>query len=204
MPKAIESYCKIYCKCTLHTAWTVKFLSNVFFFLVLFLCIRCTAIPYRVITRWKLGFPCEVFPHRENPVFFTWNPCNENRRFTVRKTSQGKPCFHYRDGFAVCLTICFICYLSYCKRLINHLISKATPWIYVQVTSDHVIFKPSARILKSQTKMAKIKPNGNIHTKINMYKLDHPGGMCRSKNPQLFVHCLVIQSVPWTQNDKGS
>ena len=60
-----------------------------------------TAIPYRVITGWKQGFPCEVFPHSEKPVFITWNPCNENRLFAVRKTSQGKPCFHYRDGFAV-------------------------------------------------------------------------------------------------------
>ena len=29
-------------------------------------------------------------------------PCNANRFFPVRKTSQGKPCFNYRDGFAVC------------------------------------------------------------------------------------------------------
>ena len=159
---------------------------------------------YRAIKGPEQGFPSVVFPHREKTVFIAGFQVDENRFFPVRNTTQRKPYFHYRDGFAVCLTICFICYLSYCKRLINHLISKATPWIYVQVTSDHVIFKPSARILKSQTKMAKIKPNGNIHTKINMYKLDHPGGMCRSKNPQLFVHCLVIQSVPWTQNDKGS
>ena len=47
-----------------------------------------TAIPYRVITGWKQGFPCEVFPQREKPVFITWTPCNESR-------------FHYRDGFAV-------------------------------------------------------------------------------------------------------
>ena len=43
-----------------------------------------TAIPYGVITGWKQGFPCEVFPHREKPVFITWNPCNENRLFPVR------------------------------------------------------------------------------------------------------------------------
>ena len=30
-----------------------------------------TAIPYRVITGWKQGFSCEVFPHRESPVFIT-------------------------------------------------------------------------------------------------------------------------------------
>ena len=28
-------------------------------------------------------------------------PGDENRFFPVRKTTQGKPCFHYRDGFAV-------------------------------------------------------------------------------------------------------
>ena len=28
-------------------------------------------------------------------------PCNENRFFPVRKISQKKLCFHYRDGFAV-------------------------------------------------------------------------------------------------------
>ena len=35
-------------------------------------------------------------PSNENTV-----SCNENRFFPVRKTSQGKPFFHYRDGFAV-------------------------------------------------------------------------------------------------------
>ena len=60
-----------------------------------------TAIPYRVCTGSEQGFPCEVFPHREKPVFITWNPCNENRLFPVRKTLQGKPCFHDREGFAV-------------------------------------------------------------------------------------------------------
>jgi hypothetical protein len=28
-------------------------------------------------------------------------PGDENRVFSVRNTTQGKPCFHYRDGFAV-------------------------------------------------------------------------------------------------------
>ena len=74
--------------------WTILEIS--------FLWKHYTAIPYRVITGWKQGFPCEVFPHREKPVLITWNPCSENRLFPVRKTSQGKPCFHYRDGFAVC------------------------------------------------------------------------------------------------------
>ena len=47
------------------------------------------------------GFPCVVFPHREKPVFNTGFPGDENRFFPVRNTTQGKPCFHYRDGFEV-------------------------------------------------------------------------------------------------------
>ena len=52
---------------------------------------------------WTTGsvvFPMKFF-HREKPVFITWDPCHENRFLPVRKTSQGKPGFHYRDGFAV-------------------------------------------------------------------------------------------------------
>ena len=60
-----------------------------------------TAIPYRASTGPEQGFPCVVFPHRENPVFITWDPCNENRFFTVGNTTQGKPYSHYRDGFAM-------------------------------------------------------------------------------------------------------
>ena len=37
------------------------------------------------------------------------SPCNENRFFPVRISSQGKPFFHYRDGFAVL-------YLQLCKN----------------------------------------------------------------------------------------
>jgi hypothetical protein len=62
---------------------------------------RHTAIPYRVSTGPEHGFPCVVFPHREKPVFITGFPGDENRFFPVKKTTQGKPCFHYRDGFAV-------------------------------------------------------------------------------------------------------
>ena len=60
-----------------------------------------TAIPYRVSTGPEQGFPCVLFPHREKPVYISWDPCNENRFFPVGKSTQGKPCFHYRDGFAV-------------------------------------------------------------------------------------------------------
>ena len=47
------------------------------------------------------GFPCVVFQHREKPVFIAGFPVDENRFFPVGNTTQGKPCFHYRDGFAV-------------------------------------------------------------------------------------------------------
>ena len=60
-----------------------------------------TAIPYRVSTGPEQGFPCVLFPNREKPVFITGIPANGNRFFPVRKSTQGKPCFHYRDGFAV-------------------------------------------------------------------------------------------------------
>ena len=63
-----------------------------------------TAIPYRASTGPEQGFPCVVFPHREKPVFNTGFPGDENRFFPVRNTTQGKPCFHYRGGFAVYLT----------------------------------------------------------------------------------------------------
>ena len=60
-----------------------------------------TAIPYRVSTGPEQGFPFVLFPNREIPVFITGIPANGNRFFPVRKSTQGKPCFHYRDGFAV-------------------------------------------------------------------------------------------------------
>ena len=67
-----------------------------------FLKLDCyTAIPYRVSTGPEQGFPCVLFPNREKPVFITGIPANGNRFFPVRKSTQGKPCFHYRDGFAV-------------------------------------------------------------------------------------------------------
>ena len=51
-----------------------------------------TAIPYRASTGPEQGFPCVVFPYRENPVFIAGFPVDENRFFPVWKTSQGKPC----------------------------------------------------------------------------------------------------------------
>ena len=62
---------------------------------------KYTAIPYRASTGPEQGFPCVVFPHRENPVFIAGFLVDENRIFPVGNTTQGKPCFHYRDGFAV-------------------------------------------------------------------------------------------------------
>ena len=43
--------------------------------------------------------PCFYYsnPCNENRV-----PCNENRFFLVRKTSEGNPCFHYRDAVCKC------------------------------------------------------------------------------------------------------
>ena len=60
-----------------------------------------TAIPYRASTGPEQGFPCVVFPHRGKPVFNTGFPGDENRFFPVGNTTQGKPSFRYRDGFAV-------------------------------------------------------------------------------------------------------
>ena len=63
--------------------------------------LQYTAIPYRASTGPEQGFPCVVFTHREKPVFISGFPDDENRLFPVRKTTQGKPSFQYRDGFAV-------------------------------------------------------------------------------------------------------
>jgi len=30
------------------------------------------------LTGPEQGFPCVVFPHREKPVFISWDPCNKN------------------------------------------------------------------------------------------------------------------------------
>ena len=60
------------------------------------LCIHCKPIPVM-----KTGFSLCTFSHREKPVFISWDPCNENRVFPAGKSTQEKPCFHYRDGFAV-------------------------------------------------------------------------------------------------------
>ena len=49
-----------------------------------------TAIPY---TEPEQVFPCVVFPHRENPVFISWDPCNEKRIFPVWKYYTGKTLF---------------------------------------------------------------------------------------------------------------
>ena len=53
--------------------------------------ITCTAIPYRARTGPEQGFPGVVFPHRENPVSISWDPCNEKRFFPVGNNTQAKP-----------------------------------------------------------------------------------------------------------------
>ena len=60
-----------------------------------------TAIPDRASTGPEQGFPCVVFPHREKPVFIAGFPVVEDTFFPVGNTTQGKPCFCYRDGCAV-------------------------------------------------------------------------------------------------------
>ena len=63
--------------------------------------IYCTANPFPVM---KTRFSLWTFSHREKPVFITGIPAMRTGlpvMKTVRKSSQGKPCFHYRDGFAV-------------------------------------------------------------------------------------------------------
>ena len=57
----------------------------------------CNAIPYRASTGQEQGFPCVVFPRREKLVFIVGFPVDENRFFPVGNTTQGKPCFHYRE-----------------------------------------------------------------------------------------------------------
>ena len=83
-----------------------------------------TVIPYRARTGSKQGFPCVVFLHRENPVFITGFPGDDNRFFPVGNTTQVKPCFHYRDGFAVYSGKIYtaqyrVCFLSFpCGKLL--------------------------------------------------------------------------------------
>ena len=53
----------------------------------------------------RTGFSLCSISNREKPVFISWDPCNENRIFPVGNTTQGNPCSHYRDGFAVYLSL---------------------------------------------------------------------------------------------------
>ena len=69
--------------------------------MVIYLLDISTAILYKAGTGPEQCFPCVVFPHREKPVFIAGFPVDENRFFPVGNTTQGIPCFHYRDGFAV-------------------------------------------------------------------------------------------------------
>ena len=60
-----------------------------------------TAIPYRASIGPVQGFPCVAFPHREKLVFIAGFPIDENKFFLVGNTTEGNPCFHYRDGLVV-------------------------------------------------------------------------------------------------------
>ena len=69
-----------------------------------------TAIPYRISTGPEQGFPCVVFPHREKPVFSSWDPCNVYLVFPTGKilfiTGMGLQCilftFHRRAWKKTC------------------------------------------------------------------------------------------------------
>ena len=52
-----------------------------------------TAIPYRASTGSEQGFPCVVFPYRENPVFIAGFPVDGDRFFPVGNTTQENPVF---------------------------------------------------------------------------------------------------------------
>ena len=59
---------------------------------------------------WLLSFFCLYHELHCNPIQGQYRartgfPGDGNRIFPVRKSTQGKSCFHYRDGFAVCLLI---------------------------------------------------------------------------------------------------
>ena len=75
----------------------------------------------RASTGPEQGFPCVVFSHRENPVFIAGIPANENRVFPVGYTTRGKPCFHYRDGFAVLFHLSLLCVYQYEKKLTKNI-----------------------------------------------------------------------------------
>ena len=77
------------------------FKAKIYIFLTFMLCVDQLKTTLQSLTGPVQGFPCVVFPHREKSVFITGFPGDVNRFFPVRITTQRKPCFHYRDGFAV-------------------------------------------------------------------------------------------------------
>ena len=57
----------------------------------------------------KTGFSLCSFSHRENPVFITWEPCNENGFFHVLKNYTGKTLFWPCTGpVRDCSVQCFL------------------------------------------------------------------------------------------------
>ena len=54
-------------------------------------------------TRPSMHWPMIIRRYNEILTTLQTHSCNENKFFPVRISSQGKPCFHYRDGFAVYL-----------------------------------------------------------------------------------------------------
>ena len=51
--------------------------------------------------RARTGFYLCSISTQGKPVFIARFPVDENRFFPVANTTQGKPCFHYGDGFPV-------------------------------------------------------------------------------------------------------
>jgi hypothetical protein len=58
--------------------------------------VNYTAILYRASTGPEQGFPCEVF-HTGKNLFSLQGPLFSLQGFPCEKTSQVKPCFHYRE-----------------------------------------------------------------------------------------------------------
>ena len=70
-------------------------------------CMHCN--PVQGQYRARTGFSLWSFPHRENPVFITGNPCSHcrdpcfhYRDFPVRKLHRENPVFITGNGFALC------------------------------------------------------------------------------------------------------
>ena len=104
-------------------------------------CIHCNPLQGQYRARTGISL-CSISTQREKPVFSSWDPCNENRIFPVGNTTQGKPCFHYRDGFAVLYYIYVKQWLRlkctwFQKTLPNNLSSHSSIFFFFFWTTHH-------------------------------------------------------------------